>query len=92
MKTGAQASPSPACASMATAPFGASENTTADTAPMASSKDVGLPTPYRSNAIPTGICATANARKKEEDKVPKPAADKPKSCWSSGAITARQLR
>ncbi|MCY1246503.1 hypothetical protein D9M72_597420 [compost metagenome] len=42
--------------------------------------------------MPTGICATAKARKNDEESAPYPAGDSPKSCCSSGAITARQER
>lgn len=70
MKTGAQARPRPIWASMATVALGAAANATPDTAPTPSSHAVGRPTPKRSNASPTGICATAKARKKHDDRAP----------------------
>ncbi|MNT48666.1 hypothetical protein D3C72_1854590 [compost metagenome] len=55
---------------MATVALGAAAKAMPDTAPTPSSHAVGRPTPKRSNASPTGICATAKARKKPDDKAP----------------------
>ena len=33
--------------------------------------------------MPTGICATAKAMKKQDDSAPNPAGDKPRSCCSN---------